>query len=74
MGTALGRKYLPYTYLEPLGTLRVQGLTQWGLGMRDSGSLIIGFRVKRLGFRDSGLGLKGPRTPTMGLQGPNAII
>ena len=70
MGTPLGPKYLPYTYMDPLGKvqrlgsqeiLMVVGVSLTGnpKKLAASSRLIspLGFRVFGLGFRVFGLGL-----------------
>ena len=34
MGTPLGPKYIPYTYMDPLGKAGLEGLVCWSLGLR----------------------------------------
>ena len=66
MGTPLGSKYIPYTYMDPLGstggltspTTRNPGVVLKALSCFDGRTLCVGFRsleFRSLGFRVCGV-------------------
>ena len=65
MGTPLGAKYIPYTYMEPLGrcsrlrsrTSRQTHSLLATLTSTTSASFRLGFRIEGLGFRVWGLAI-----------------